>query len=467
MILGPCTKIHLSFLILAAVLPAVASPLAVSAEEPDGVNWPSFRGPSAGGIAEGFSTPAQWDASESRNVKWKTALPGLGHSCPVIWGNRIFVTTAVSGKKDPKLKVGLYGNIASVEDNTVHTWQVLCLDKQTGRILWSRIAHSGIPKIKRHTKATHANSTPATDGRHVVVFFGSEGLYCYDLDGKLRWKKHLGTLDSGYYVVPQAQWGFASSPIIFENMVIVQCDVQQNSFIAAFDLSDGTELWRTARNDVPTWSTPTLHKSARRAQIIVNGYKHIGGYDATTGKELWKLTGGGDIPVPTPVVGHDLVFITNAHGRSAPLYAISPGARGDISLKDDATTNKHIAWSTARNGAYMQTPLVYGDYLYSCTDRGVLMCYDARTGKRLYRNRLGGGSAGFTASPVAADGKLYFTSEEGDVFVVKADAAFEVLSKNPLHAVCMATPAISEGTLFFRTQGHLVAIAETPHTPAD
>lgn len=445
----------LSLLLLVALL----APAAGAAARPS-ANWPSFRGPNASGIAEGYATPARWNVEERQNVRWKTPIPGLGHSSPIVWGNRVFVTSAISGRGKPELKVGLYGDIAPVTDDTVHRWKVYCLDKETGRVVWERTAHSGVPKIRRHTKATHANSTMATDGKNVIAFFGSEGLYCYDFNGALRWRKDLGLLDSGFFMVPSAQWGFASSPIIYQDRVLVQCDVQKGSFIAAFRLKDGREIWRTPRADVPTWSTPTIHHDGRRAQLIVNGYKHIGGYDLRTGKELWRLRGGGDIPVPTPVAAHGLIFITNAHGRMAPIYAIRTSAAGDISLSGSESANSHVAWSRPRDGAYMQTPLVYGDHLYVCRDNGVLSCYEAKTGNRLYEERLGTGRTGFTASPVAAGGKLYFTSEDGDVYVVQAGPRFKLIAVNPMGEVCMATPAISAGTLLFRTQGHVVAIAE-------
>jgi outer membrane protein assembly factor BamB len=316
-----------------------------------------------------------------------------------------------------------------------------------------------VPKIKRHPKSTYANPTPATDGKRVVAFFGSEGLYCYDLNGKLLWKKDLGVLDSGFYVVPSAQWGFASSPVIYENMVLVQCDVQKDSFVAAFDLRDGKEIWRTPRNEVPTFSTPALYQDGKRTLLVLNGYKHIGGYDARTGRELWRMTGGGDIPVPTPVVGHDLIFITNAHGKMSPIYAVRPDASGDISFKGEETSNKFIVWSQNREGAYMQTPLILGDYLYVCRDNGVLSCYEAKTGVRKYQTRLADGRTGFSASAVAADGKIYYTGEDGDIYVVKAGPEFGLLAKNSLAEVCMATPAISEGMIFFRTQRHLVAVS--------
>ncbi len=421
----------------------------------EGVNWPGFRGPNASGISEGHALPESWDLEESQNVQWKAPIPGLGFSCPVIWENRIFLTTAVSGKEDPQLRVGLYGDIAPVEDDTVHLFNIYALDKTTGKILWEHTSHKGVPKIKRHTKASHANSTPVTDGKYLVAFYGSEGLYCYDLDGTLLWKKDLGVLDSGFYVVKDAQWGFASSPVIYKDKVLIQCDVQENSFLAAFNLKDGAEIWRTGREEVPTWSTPTIYEGKDRTQMIVNGFKHIGSYDVSTGEEIWKLVGGGDIPVPTPIIAHGHTFITNAHGRMAPMYAISLDAKGTISTDGDG---KALSWLHARGGAYMQTPLAYGDLLYSCTDGGVLTCYEAKTGVRAYKKRLGGGRLGFTASPVAGDGKIYFTSETGEIFVIPTGTEFDILSRNSMDEVCMATPAISAGTLFVRTQNHLVAL---------
>ncbi len=453
---------HLAYRILKLGPGLVLLGVALSAAtgtSPQGVNWPFFRGQDASGIAEGYALPVNWSVEKSENIRWKVPIPGLGLSSPVVWQDRIFLSTAISGQKDQKLKIGLYGNIESVDDDTSHRWIVYCLDKQTGRIVWEKIAHSGVPKVKRHTKSTHANSTLATDGSHVVAFFGSEGLYCYDTNGKLLWSKDFGLLDSGFFMAPEAQWEFGSSPIIHDNMVIVQCDVQKGSFIAAFSIKDGTELWRTPRNDVPTWGTPAIYASDGNPQIVVNGYKHIGGYDARTGKELWWMRGGGDIPVPTPIVFKDMVFITNAHGPMAPIYAIRLSARGDISLQGEQSSNEHVAWSANRDGSYMATPLVYGDHLYNCRWNGVLSCYQAETGTRLYQQRIGEGMSAFTASPVAADGKLYIAGEDGEVYVVKAGQAYQLLAKNSMGEACMATPAISEGMLIFRTQNHLLAIS--------
>ncbi|MBZ5496285.1 MAG: PQQ-binding-like beta-propeller repeat protein [Acidobacteriia bacterium] len=448
----------MSALLLSAVL---ISP-AAGQKNPAGSNWPSFRGPNASGIAEGFSLPTTWDATTSKNILWKTPIPGLGHSSPIVWGNRIYVSTAISGIDRPELKVGLYGDIGSVEDRTSHRWIVYCLDRLSGKIIWGKTVYSGVPKIKRHPKSTHANTTLATDGRHLVAFFGSEGLHCFDMDGKPLWTKDLGLLDSGYYVAPEAQWEFGSSPIIYRDRVLIQCDVLNGSFIAALNVKDGSEVWRTPRNDVPTWGTPTVYDDGKQAQMIINGYRHIGSYDVNTGTELWRLRGGGDIPVPTPVVARDMVFITNAHGTMAPIYAIRLNAIGDISLKANETSNEFVAWSTPREGAYMITPIVYGDYLYSCKNNGVLYCYEAGTGKKVYQERLGDGTTGFTAAPVAGDAKIYFSSEDGDIYVVKAGSRFEILSKNPMGEICMASPAISGGVIYFRTKEHVVAVSARP-----
>ncbi len=444
---------------LVVLLAVMVVPLKGQKAQPD-ANWPSFRGLDAAGVAEGYPLPSDWDAPSSRNVKWKTPIPGLGHSSPIVWGGRIYVSTAVSGLEKPQLKVGLYGDIEPVQDNSSHRWLIYCLDAQSGKVLWEKTVYVGVPKIKRHPKSTHANSTLATDGRHLVALFGSEGLYCFDLNGKQLWKKDLGVLDSAFYVAPEAQWEFASSPIIEQGMVLVQCDVLNGSFIAAFKTSDGAELWRTTRDDVPTWGTPTVAGTGGARQMIVNGYRHVGGYDVTTGKEVWRLKGGGDIPAPTPVVAHGMVFITSAHGPTAPIYAIRLTATGDVSLASGETSNQSVAWSTPRDGAYMSTPLVYGDLLYNVKVNGVLSCYDARSGSRRYQERLGGGSTGFSASPVAGDGKLYIASEDGDIYVVKAGPKFELIAKNAMGDICMATPAISRGVIFVRTFSHVVAIGQ-------
>jgi outer membrane protein assembly factor BamB len=425
-----------------------------------GIDWPSYRGPAATGVADGFPTAVSWNAEGRKNVAWSSAIPGLSHASPIVWRDRIYVVSAVSQSGNSKVRIGLYGDGDSADDNGIHEWKVYCLDKKSGKILWDTVACKGTPTTPRHNKATHANCTPATDGKRIVAFFGSEGLYCFDMDGKALWKKDFGALDSGPYDAPTLRWGFASSPIIFDGKVYVQCDVLNNGFLTCLDLKTGREIWRTQRDDVATWSTPAVFDIAGRRQMVVNGWKHIGGYNAATGKELWRMTGGGDIPVPTPILAHDLIYIANAHGKMSPLYAVRPNASGDITLKETESSNASIAWCNPRNGAYLQTPVVYGDLIYSCKSGGIVCCYDAKTGKQLYEERLGTGRTAFTSSPVAADGKVYFTSEEGDVYVLKAGPEFKLLATNPLAEYCLSTPAVSEGVLYFRTAGHLLAITD-------
>ncbi|HUE81931.1 MAG TPA: PQQ-binding-like beta-propeller repeat protein [Pyrinomonadaceae bacterium] len=443
-------RFALSILILTLVLPITAS----------AQNWPQFRGPGATGVAEGKRMPVKWDVEKSVNVLWKAPVPGLAHSSPIVWGNKVFVTTAVSSNPKEETRFGLYGDVAPVDNLVKHTWKVYCFDKQTGKLLWERTAYEGVPRVKRHPKATHASSTPATDGRHLVVLFGSEGLYCYDLDGKLLWKQNLGVLDAGWFYDPDYQWEYASSPVIYKNLVIVQADIQKDSFIAGYDIKTGKQAWKTPREEIPSWGTPTVYESRERAEIITNGSKAVRGYDPLSGKELWRLGPNSEITTPTPFVAHDLIFVTSGYAPIQPIYAIKPGATGDISLPDGAESNQHIAWSKKRGGPYMPTPIVYGDLFYVCTNNGVMSAYNAKTGERVYQQRLAGRGGAFTASIVASDGKLFLSSEDGEIFVVKAGPTHELLSENRVGEVVMATPAISDGILIVRGLKHLVAIAE-------
>ncbi len=441
-------------LLLLSILLAVVS---VDAQTEYNNQWPQFRGPFASGIVESNQLPDRWDITTGENILWKLKIPGLGHSSPVIWGDRLFITTAISGSGSDSLKVGLYGDIDEVGDRSEHEFRVYCIDKKSGELLWERLVHKGVPVTERHTKSSHANPTPATDGRYVVAFFGSDGLYCYDFEGKLVWKKMFGRINAGPYTDPDVEWGFASSPIIHENRVIVQCDIVGDGFLASLDLETGKEIWRTPREDVATWSTPNFFNKDGERQIVVNGFSQIGGYDFDTGEELWRLGNGGDAPVPTPVFAHGLIYIHSSHGRYQPIFVIRPEARGDITLDKESTTNESIVWSIKRGAAYMPTNLVYGNYLYNLRMNGNLTCFDARTGEVIYKERIPD-AMGITASGVASNGKLYYSLEQGDVVVVKAGREFELLSRNPMDDLIMASPAISEDMLFFRTQHYLVAV---------
>ncbi len=424
-------------------------------------NWPQFRGPGATGVTEGLAKPVKFDAAKSENVRWKTAIPGLSHASPVVWGDKVFVVTAVNSASDEK-RFGLYGDVAPVKDDPKHAWKVYALDKASGKILWEKTAYEGIPKVKRHPKSSHAASTPATDGKYLIVNFGSEGLYAYDLKGKLLWKQDLGVLDAGWFYDVDYQWEYGSSPTIYKNLVIVQADIQKNSFIAAYDIKTGKQVWKTMRDEIPGWGSPTVYEGKQRAELIAVGTKAIRGYDPATGKEFWSLGPMAEITTPTPFVAHDLIYVTSGYRPIQPIYAIKPGGNGDLTLKDGKDSSEFIAWSKQRGGPYMPTPIVYGDLLYTCSNNGVLVAYDAKTGKQVYQERLGGTGGAFTASPVASDGKLYFSSEDGDVFVVKAGPKYELLAKNSVGEVVMATPAISDGLLIVRTVSHIFAFGEAP-----
>ena len=332
-------------------------------------DWPQFRGPQACGVDTNAPAPVRWNIEKGENVLWRTPIPGLAHSSPILWGERLYVTTAVQAEK-PELKVGLYGDIEPVGQEGVQQWRLLALGKKTGKILWNTLGHENLPRSQRHPKATHCNSTPATDGACIVTIFGSEGLAAFTMEGKPLWKKDLGPMDAGYYLSPTAQWGFGSSPVIHRGKVVVLCDVQTNSFIAMFDALNGTELWRTPRKDVPTWGTPTVVEAGQQTQILVNGWHHTGAYDFATGKEIWKLDGGGDIPVPTPIVANNFAYFTSGHGRFRPMRAIRLEARGNITPPDPGATNAAIVWAHARAGNYMETPILVGENVYACLDLG-------------------------------------------------------------------------------------------------
>src|SRR5256884_533355 len=293
-------------------------------------DWPQFRGPSGSGIGDGAKPPVRWDAVKGTNVGGKTEIPGFSVSSPVVWGERVFIATAISADAKQKIRVGLYGDTAPVTDNPHHEWKLLGLGKNTGKLVWEQTAHQGIPKPKRHPKSSEASPTPATDGKVVVAYFGSEGLFAYSAEGKLLWKKDLGLQNAGWFFDPDSEWGAASSPVIYKNTVILQCDRQKDSFIAAFDLKDGKEVWRTARAEIPAWGTPAIVQGKDRAEVVTNATKAIRGYDADTGKELWTLGPNSEITCTTPVSSHGLIFVTAGYPPVQPIYAIKVGSSGDL-----------------------------------------------------------------------------------------------------------------------------------------
>jgi len=421
--------------------------------------WPAYRGYMSSGVLDNVNLPDSFDISGMFNVRWKTEVPGLGISSPVIWDSKLFITTAVSGNDKFGFKPGIYGDGVSVGDSSVHEWKVLCYEKSTGKLLWSKTSHRGIPAIKRHPKSTHANPSVATDGRHVVAFFGSEGLYCYSMNGDLLWKKDFGVLKAVALDYPSAEWEFASSPIIYKNVVVVQCDVLENSFIAAFDADSGKQLWRTDRDDNPGWCTPNIYLYNGKPCVVVNGFSHSGGYDFNTGREIWRLSGGGDVPIPTPVLGNDLIYLNSAHGKNSPVFAVKTSAAGNISLKANETSNDYIQWSRPRGGSYLQSLLLYNKHLYNVSWNGTVICMDPETGREICKGKLGTAGS-FIASPVAADGKIYIMGEEGDVYVIGSGDQFRILFHTSLREVCMSVPALTDGLIIFRTQHYLIAVGK-------
>jgi outer membrane protein assembly factor BamB len=423
-------------------------------------NWPSFRGPQAGGVADGQKLPDHWDGLRGENIKWKTHIPGLAHSSPIVWGDRLYATSAISSRQDATFKHGLFGAGDASTDRSLHRWKVYCFDKFTGKVVWETTVFDGVPREKRHVKNTYASSTPATDGKHVVAFFGSQGLYCLDTTGKLIWKKDLGVLDLGAYDAPEYEWGTASSPIIYSNKVIVQCDTQKEDFLLAVDIETGATLWKAERDELPSWGTPTIYPGPTRVELITNASNFIRGYNPDSGQELWRLGGSSQITAPTPVFSEDLIVVASGRRPEAPIFVIRAGASGNITLGKGTLSSEQIAWSRLQRGPYMPTPLIYRGDLYILANQGILDCYELRSGNEIYRRRIPHQGGGFSASPVAADGKIYLSGEDGDIFVVRAGKEFELLSTNPMGERLMATPALSGGRMFARGEHSLFAIGQ-------
>jgi outer membrane protein assembly factor BamB len=413
-------------------------------------NWPQFRGPAAG-VSEGQNLPITW--STTKNVAWKVDVPGRGWSSPILWGDRVFLTSVVSDGKVEEPKKGLYfGGERPKPSTDRHHWMVWCFDFQTGKKLWQHEAHQGQPPSTLHVKNTYASETPVTDGQRLYAYFGNVGLYCYDLDGKPLWSQTWGSSKTRY------GWGTAASPVLHQGRIFLVNDNEEKSFLVALDAKTGKQLWRVERDEKSNWATPFVWENTLRTELVTCGTKRVRSYDLE-GKLLWELGGMSSITIPTPCARHGLLYVSSGYvlDPKKPVFAIRPGGMGDLT-REDADTGKSIAWQLKSAGPYNPSPLVYGDYLYVLYDLGLLSCYDARTGKAMYeKERLDGK---FTASPWGYGGKVFCLSEDGDTHVVEAGPRFKRLGTNSLDEMCLATPAAVRGSLLVRTLTKLYRIEE-------
>lgn len=416
-----------------------------------GEMWPQFRG-SAAGVAEDKNLPERWSATE--NVAWKIDIPGRGWSSPVVAGDRIFLTSVISAGAEEPPKKGLYiGGNREAAPADEHRWMVYAVDWKTGKLLWEREVHRG-QAPPRHLKNSYASETPATDGERVFAYFASAGVFCLDRDGKVLWSQPMKPLPMRY------GWGTAASPVLHKGRLYIVNDNEQQSYLAAFDAKTGKEIWRVPREEPSNWATPFVWENGRRTEIVTSGRRRVRAYDED-GKVLWELGGMSSITIPTPFAKLGLLFLASGYvgDQTRPVYAVRPGAAGDISLKPGETSNASIAWYLPQGGPYNPSPLVYGDYYYTLLDRGFLTCHDARTGKEIYpKQRIDPAASAFTASPWAYNGKIFALSEDGDTFVIEAGPQFKLAGKNTLDEMCMATPAIYRSTLILRTASHLYCI---------
>jgi outer membrane protein assembly factor BamB len=411
--------------------------------------WPQWRGPSGQGVSTEKNLPTEW--TTTKNIKWKTPIAGRGHSSPIVWGNRIFLTTAIEGDLVPGAKAVKHmdGDKEFLHPDSVgadhkHLFKVICLDRDSGKIAWEQTAFAGTPYDNRHRKSSFASATPATDGKYVYAFFGTEGLYAYDMSGKLIWKTDLGKLGT-------VGMGTGTSPILYDNLVILQCDEENGaaSFIVGIDKESGKEVWRSPRKVQVSWSTPLLVRTGNRAELVTSGSEFVISYDPASGKELWRHKGVESNAIPSPVAGNDLVIISAGFPAKVAM-AIKLGSTGDLA---DA-----VVWRYNKGTAYVPSPILYGDYLYLTSDRGVLTCLDAKTGEVKYEGGRVPVPASFTASPVAVDGKILMTSEDGDTFVVKAGPKHEIMGTNSVGEPVYASPAIADGHIFIRGERNLYCI---------
>ncbi len=415
--------------------------------------WPQFRGPGSTGVADDPALADSW--SQTQNVAWKTAIPGVGWSSPIIWGDRIFVTTVISSAEVEKPKKGLYFGGERKAPTDEHRWMVYAVDFSTGKIAWEREAHRGVPG-PRHLKNSYASETPVTDGERVYVYFGNVGLFCYDFSGKLLWSNPAKPVATRY------GWGTAASPILDRGRLYLVNDNDDHSYLEALDAKTGKPIWTVDRDEKTNWATPYIWDHDGKKEIVTAGTGRVRSYDLD-GKLLWEFGGMSSISIPTPFSSHGLLYVTSGYvgDQVRPVYAIKPGARGNVTLGAGETSNAAIAWYLPQAGPYNPSPLVYGDYYYTLLDRGFLTCHEASTGKEIYgKQRMDPAAGAFTASPWAANGKIFMLSEDGDTFVVQAGPEYKLVGKNSLDEMCMATPAIARGSLVIRTASNLYRIAK-------
>jgi outer membrane protein assembly factor BamB len=430
------------FLLLVLIVPATRAD-----------DWPAFRGGGAAGVGQGKTLPSKWDAAT--NVLWKADVPGAGWSSPIVWGKRVFVTSAVSDSKLPEPRKGLYiTDLKGKPPPGEHQWALHCFDADTGKLLWKRTCFSGKAAGTLHLKNTLASETPVTDGKHVIAYFGNVGAACYDLDGKAVWKKKTPVHPT------RMGWGTGASPALHDGKLFIVHDNEEKSFLLALESGTGKQLWRTERKEGSNWATPFVWKNAVRTEIVTAGTGKVRSY-GLDGKKLWELKGMSILTIPSPFAADGLLYVTSGYvlDLRRPIYAIRPGASGNISLARGEKSNKYVAWSQGLAGPYHPTPVVYEGHLYVLHDRGFLACYDAKTGKEVYRSRRLGGGA-FTASPWAYDGKVFCLGEDGTTVVVAAGKEFKVLGRNRLDEMSLATPAIAGGSLFLRTQTKLYCLRQ-------
>jgi outer membrane protein assembly factor BamB len=417
-------------------------------------DWPQFRGPGSLGVANDPALPDTWSATE--NVVWKTDIPGVGWSSPVVWKDKIFVTSVITKGEIEAPRKGLYFGGERKPSTDEHRWVVYCVDWKTGKTVWEREAHKGVPPGARHLKNSYASETPVTDGERVYVYFGNVGLFCYDMSGKPLWSKRWGPFKTRY------GWGTAASPVLHKDRIYIVNDNDDQSFIIALDKKTGEQVWRVDREEGSNWATPYVWENEMRTEIVTAGTKKVRSYDLN-GKLLWELAGMSSISIPTPFSKFGLVYITSGYVMDPlrPVYAIRPGASGDISLKEGEKSNQYIAWFQPQAGPYNPTPVLYGDNYYTLLDRGFFTCHDAKTGKEVYgKQRIDPSAGAFTSSPWAYNGKIFCLSEDGDTYVIQAGAEYKLVGKNSLGEMCMATPAIARGSLIIRTSSRLYRIAK-------